>query len=248
MTKTVLATAALLLAAGSAAWGQAAKPDSAEAKAAMERAERLAANPMKVILQASKIRRKADPVADAADASATRAANRTAEAPSAVASMAATASLATTRDAAPLTRSITATPAPAEEAQPKLMPASLLPAPVAAAVPAIDAVPARIESGPAIAKALAPQGVPLVALPVRPTLVAMVEPDIPVRLLSDSGRVNDVMADLTLRPDGTVGAVALVSAVPRSWKSYITAALEQWRFEPLPNTRVHRVQLVFDDK
>jgi Meckel syndrome type 1 protein len=211
----------------------------------MERAERLAANPMKVILQASKIRRKADPAADAAEASAARPTGRAAEAPAAVAAVAATAALPS-RDTAPLTRSISA--AVTEEAQAKKMPASLLPAPPAAAVPAIDAAPARMEAVPAIAKALAPQRVPLVALPVRPTLVTMVEPDIPVRLLSDSGRVNEVMADLTLRPDGSVGAVALVSPVPRSWRAYITAALERWRFEPLPDALVHRVQLVFDEK
>jgi hypothetical protein len=42
--------------------------------------------------------------------------------------------------------------------------------------------------------------------------------------------------------------VALLPPVPRAWQRYLLAALEKWRFEPLASARVHRVQLVFDDR
>lgn len=259
MRKTVVAIAALLLVANGPTWAQAtnAKPDAAaEAKAAMERAQRLAANPMKVILQASKIRRKteAEPVAEAPDANLRRAAVRSADAAavpltrSLAAAPAATTAAVTALAAPPLSPPAPPAPARAEEAQPKLMPASLGLASLASDLPALGAATAVVEAAPAIAKAVAPQAVPVLPALATPTLVSIVEPDIPVRLLSVPGRVNEVMADLTLRPDGSVGAVALVSLVPRNWKPYITAALEQWRFEPLPSARVHRVQLVFEER
>jgi hypothetical protein len=85
------------------------------------------------------------------------------------------------------------------------------------------------------------------AAQVQPRLLRMVEPDIPARVLIDGPRVNEVLADLFLREDGTVISVSLVSSVPRSWHRYVISALERWRFEPLPAARVHRVQLVFGE-
>ena len=51
---------------------------------------------------------------------------------------------------------------------------------------------------------------------------------------------------ISLRTDGTVAGVELVSTTPRLLQRYITDALAQWRFAPLPEERLHRVQLVFD--
>ena len=65
----------VLFALCSATWAEPAKPDSAEAAAAMERAQRIASNPMRVILQASKFRRKAAEVPEPVDDSS-RAARR----------------------------------------------------------------------------------------------------------------------------------------------------------------------------
>ena len=82
---------------------------------------------------------------------------------------------------------------------------------------------------------------------VQPKLVTMIEPDIPTRVLVEGPRVVEIFADLALRADGTVGNVTLLPGVPRAWQRYVTAALERWRFEPLPAQRVHRVQLVFGE-
>jgi len=86
-----------------------------------------------------------------------------------------------------------------------------------------------------------------VAAPVQPKLMTMFEPDIPARLRIDGPRVTEIFADLTLRPDGTVASVALLPGAPRPWQRFVVSALERWRFEPLPATRVHRVQLVFSE-
>jgi hypothetical protein len=107
----------------------------------------------------------------------------------------------------------------------------------AAAAPAVAAMP----------KLVAPQAM-LAAPPVAPKLVTMVEPEVPTRLMSESPRVGEVYADLTLRADGSVAEVVLLAPYPRSWQRYLTAALEKWRFDPLPDTRVHRVQLVFSEQ
>jgi Meckel syndrome type 1 protein len=231
--------ACLLLAVGSV-WSQSAKSDSAEAEAAMERAKRLAANPMKVILQAGKIRRKTNegeaPV-EAADATNLR---RTA------ARAAAEPAAQPVRDE-PATRSVAA-PRPTAEGVVALVvmdagqlsaatSTEVAPIESAAAAPAVAAMP----------KLVAPQAM-LAAPPVAPKLVTMVEPEVPTRLMSESPRVGEVYADLTLRADGSVAEVVLLAPYPRSWQRYLTAALEKWRFDPLPDTRVHRVQLVFSEQ
>jgi len=235
VTKTVLAAAALLLAAGGPAWSQPAKPEgAAEAKAAMERAQRLAANPMKVILQAGKIRRKGEPegASEPADAAATR-------------------RLAVPSATAPAPLRVVAPAAEASEGEaPKQMPSSLLPAAPAAPLPALETAPAAVDTAPALARVPAPQALAAdVAVPTtQPVLLSMIEPNIPARLLSETGRVNDVLADLNLRADGSVAEVILATPVPRSWRGPILAALQQWRFQALPSARVHRVQLVFDER
>ena len=258
MWKSFASAASLLLLMASGpvcAQQAAAKPDSAEAKAAMERAQRMADNPMRVILQASKIKRKGneadtpEPVVD--PASVRRTAARSGAEPAAATAPAG----ASTRPTAPPPVVATANPAvsvaapaPAPEPPPaKVMPSALLATSAASSVPSLE-IAQPLEAAPVTTKAVAPQSIPIVPANVRPTLVTMVEPEIPVRLLSDSGRVGEVFADLSLREDGTVATVALLPPVPRSWTRYITAALEKWRFEPLPAARMHRVQLVFDDK
>jgi len=258
--KSFASAVSLLLMASGPVWAQqaAAKPDSAEAKAAMERAQRMADNPMRVILQASKIKRKGnetdtpEPVVD--PASVRRTSARSGAEPAARDAAAAPAGVST-KPAAPPPVVGTATPAvaapaPAPAAEPppaKVMPSALLATTAAGSVPALE-IAQPVEAASVTTKAVAPQAIPIVPANVRPTLVTMVEPEIPVRLLGDTSRVAEVFADLSLREDGSVAEVMVLPPVPRSWKSYITAALEKWRFEPLPVARVHRVQLIFDDK
>lgn len=81
----------------------------------------------------------------------------------------------------------------------------------------------------------------------KPRLVSRVDPDLPQRMLDDLGRNAVLAVDLSIRANGTVGGVAMVTAVPARVQRALTAALEQWRFDPLPSDRVHRVELVFNN-
>lgn len=220
----------------------------------MERAQRLAANPMRVILQAGKIRRKpvgAEAAPEPADAANLRriAAATSAAAPP-TATTATTATAATTAAAAGTAAPVAATRAAPVEAAPSVSTALVFqasqPMPAAAnAVAGLENTAAPEALSAAAPNMVAPQTL-LAALPAaQPTLLSTVEPDIPPRLMRDTGGVNEVLADLSLRADGTVAEVQLIAPYPRSWRGYLVAALEQWRFEPMAGARVHRIQLVF---
>jgi outer membrane biosynthesis protein TonB len=79
---------------------------------------------------------------------------------------------------------------------------------------------------------------------VLPELLYIVEPDIGPRLLELLSR-SEVVVEFTIRADGSVTGVQVLPPVPRQWVPVVTAAVEQWRFAPLPASRRHRVQLVF---
>jgi hypothetical protein len=232
------AAAGGLLAAPAAAWAAPndAKNAKAEAEAAaMERARRLAANPMRVILEASRVRRRAngEPLPAAAPAAG-------------VVPVAAAAA------AAPLAR---------PEVTPRAMPATQ-PREVATPGPAIIAAPdlAQTRSAPTSEPAFDPESVaqpltlavpaqaPLTAPtpePARPTLITRVDPDPPARLLTEFGASTVITADLTIKPDGSVSQVVIVTPNMRSLGRYVVTALRQWRFAPLPSERVWRVEVVF---
>jgi len=72
----------------------------------------------------------------------------------------------------------------------------------------------------------------------------MVEPEVSPRMLEQLPR-SEVVVQFTIRADGTVEAVQVLPPVPRQMVAPIVAAVEQWRFAPLPAPRQHRVQLVF---
>lgn len=271
MLKLRASLAGLCLGASGAVWAQAAAPASSasqpakapttEAQAAMERAQRLAANPMKVILQASKIRRRPNEgEPEPADPNILRRTAVRAEAPAAAPPppqprvAAAPAPAPTTTAPAPTTTAqaapppTSAAPAPEPPAPNKTMPTALAAGSGAGGpVPAIEPAP-LVDAAPPMAKAVAPTALPVVAPAAQPTLVTMVDPEIPVRLMADGSRIKEIFADLQLRADGSVAEVKLVPPVPRGWQPYIIGALERWRFEPLPSARTHRVQLVFDER
>jgi hypothetical protein len=212
-----------------------AKDAKAEADAAaMERARRLAANPMRVILEASRMRRRADgePLP--------------APAPVAVGVPVAAATTAATATAAEVTPRAVPTPLPREAAtpEPAIMSSDLAQARSApASAPALALEPVTRPVTPAVAAL-----VPMAALApelARPTLITRVDPDPPPRLLVDLPSNTVITADLTIKPDGSVSQVVLVTPNTRSLGRYVSTALQQWRFAPLPGERVWRVDLVF---
>lgn len=251
MSNCSWAAAVCVLLAAASAGAQTAKPETAPdaaaaaASAAMERARRQAAGPMRVILEASKARRKPGepdaqptppPPPQPAEAGSVR--------------------VIASRSAGPLAA---LTPPPAAA-----VPAAAVPSPVAtqgatqmtlnsealqgkaasAVVPGLETLPAAALAAPVPAGSLA---LPTISSgPARVKLISRVDPDVAQRQLDDMGRNAIVMVDLTIRADGTVGAVNLVPPTPRGIQRALVVALEQWRFEALPSERVHRVQLVFN--
>lgn len=249
-----LAPLALLLSLGLQAQTAApAKPDpkAEEAAAAMERAKRLAAGPMRVILEASKGKRVPAEAAAApvtSDAGSVRnVASRPQPAP----------------ETAP--RAVPATQAAAIETAPAPAPAVAAPAPAPSAVTtqitlssdalqghSVTAVPGIERAAPASAASMpnlpaAPTVMPKVAdALVKPKLISRVDPELSQRLLDDLGRNAVVSVDLSIRANGTVGGVGFVTNVPPRVQRVVLAALEQWRFEPVASDRVHRIELVFN--
>ena len=264
----------LLVAASAVA--QTAKPDAAvDAAAAMERAKRQAAGPMRIILEASKARRKAAEAesAQAAEPVVRAAAAKTAAAPAAISgagpapsdarllvatSAAGDALRAPTRvaaaaESAPPAAAAVAAPAPAAEPPPAATLSSqfLQSKQAGAAVPSLETGPTQPLTGSAAFQTapipMAPSAVAAAAAePPRPRLVTMVEPELSQRLLDQIGRNATVLIDLNIRADGSVAGITVLPPSSRLLERALAPTLEQWKFEALPAGRVHRVELVFN--
>jgi periplasmic protein TonB len=244
----------------SAALAQAANPAAAEAAAAMERAQRQAANPMRVILQAARIKRA--PGAEnstVADAPSVRTVAATGAAVTTTAAVApAVVAPATAVQPAPATSSSTP-PQPQSQAQtqpqqPPAPPRTLVSLSSdalsrSAAMPAAPALEAtRAPALPVVGNlpsAAAPQA-ELARSLARPRLVNMVEPSIAANAQDELARLGEVELEISLRPDGTVATVQPISRIPRVLQRPIVSAVEQWRYEPLGVARTFRVQLAFN--
>ena len=200
--------------------------EAREAAEAMERARRLAANPMRVILEASRVRRAAEPAAPAAAGAAAAPAGEV------------------TARAQPVPP-----PAPAREVEP----------PAAVISSELVQTRAATQGAPALDPAAmpAPVALPAVSMPsvealrpgvFRPTLVRRVDPEVPPRVLVDLAPNTVITADLMLQADGSVSQVSVVTPGPaaRAMTRFVVAALQQWRFEPMPSERPWRVELVFN--
>jgi hypothetical protein len=221
--------------AGTGAWAQSAEAPAsaasaaaraeearakAEAEEAMARARRLAANPMRMIAEAGRIRRRAEEPAAVVPVSAAIGGQAAAGAE------------------APAPRNV---PPPVQAAEAQLN-SNIASEPVQlATTPGLAAATSRLSLPAAVLPAL-----PVLAAEIpRPTLVHRVNPDVPARLLAELPADTVFVADLTILPDGSVSAVEPVPPVPRSVQRYVVQALQKWRFEPLPSERVWRVELQF---
>ncbi|WP_201492702.1 hypothetical protein [Rubrivivax sp. A210] len=249
-----LAAALLLLVPALHAQTAPARADAAAeaASAAMARAQRQAANPMRVILEAGKARPKGRDNEAAPGAAAPAARAQPAPAPGAAPATVPVVAAAVPATAAAVPATAAASPRPAPPAAPPVNEATLSDPALqghATATP-VPALASRVAPAPAVADLPAlPQAAAPIPAPMpeaRPQLVIMVEPIIPVRVQGELGRLPDVQADLTIRTDGSVATVTLLPPVPRQIQRYVVEALQQWRYDPLPAERTHRVLLVFN--
>ena len=186
----------------------------------MQRAQRAADSPLRAILEAGRVRRRAE--GDAGDA---------AEAP-------------VPRGAAvdlPSSTLVTIRTLPEE-----IGPAGPTP-PAALGAVAATATPAPLPmAGVADRAPLAPlPDARALALPLATVvLLQSVEPELAPRLRDLLPRP-EVTVEFTIRIDGQVDDVQVLTPLPRQAAAPIAAALAQWRYAPLPAARRHRVELVF---
>jgi hypothetical protein len=239
----------VLLAIAVPAAAQTAKPDAAaEAAAAMERARRQAAGPMRIILEASNARRKAGEPDVAASAPTPASGAR----PTVARAVAARPAISAAETEAASSLPVTPSAAPAETrpepvvavSQLRSSSVSLQGKSAAASVPGLEATGAAAQA--TALPATAPNLPRLAPIETRPKLLSKTEPEMAQRLLDELGSNAIVPVDLTIRADGTVAAVTLLGSVPRGLQRVLITALEQWRFEPLPRETVHRIELVFN--
>ena len=226
----------------------------------MQRAQRAAASPMRAILEAAKVKRRVEPQGAADTEGAATAARR---APPRVLALGAgevaTRSVVASQQGAPVSPLATGT-APVATAAPNgagtvtirtlagalpravvkadVAPAGL--APVGPLAPALGQ--AELLRVPAMPRAQTEPELN-VAAPA-PRLLQMVEPDVPIRVLEALARPQ-VTVEFTIGSDGGVSGVKVITPAPRQLAPPVIAALEQWRYEPQREPRLHRVVLVF---
>jgi TonB family protein len=200
-----------------AAQAQRAAPRDPDAAA---RAAREASNPLRIIIEASKLK------------------SRATEAP-----------VPEKRPVRPV-RPVAAKPptlvpvAAKEEAAPVAMEAaSQPPAEPAAVVPAL----ARAEPAPVPATLSLPAPVvpaPRLAPPLPLKLVQLVEPSLSSMVVRRMRADAEVVVGFTVNADGTVSDVAVRSSPMQALDDAVVEAVSQWRYEPIGAARTHAVQLV----
>ncbi len=207
---------------------------------ANSRAARDADNPMRMIIEASKlkVRIKADgPEPAAAD-------KRAAPSPKPVAAPVAKRAASAPVTAAAASQSVPSAVAAAPVATPATAAA---PAPGPAAHVATPAAPsqtlAKLAEPVSPAAALSQPAVQ--ALPPQPLKrLQMVEPSLPSNVLRRIRSDLEVVVGFTVNADGSVADVVIRSNPMKTLDASIVEAVSQWRYQPIREARTHAVQLV----
>jgi hypothetical protein len=141
--------------------------------------------------------------------------------------------LDTLRDPAPVARVERIVPdgtlAPVSATTPLALPAGPARGPIAAPPPAAPSAPAAVAAG------------------AMPRLLSRVDPDIPAGVMRRLGYPTELLVQVTIERDGSLRDIRLPSAAQRAAEPYVIEALSQWRYEPVPEPRVQRLNLVFSN-
>lgn len=116
------------------------------------------------------------------------------------------------------------------------------PQPEAAAAPGPAAVAAAVP-GPAAVAAAAET--PAARPPGVLELLSAVQPEVPERILGRMRRDGEVLVAFKVNPDGTVSDPNVESSNNAALDDIALEAVRQWRYKPIAQARIHRVQLVF---
>lgn len=198
-------------------------PPPAADNAAMERALQQADGPKRRIIEAARL--KAAPGAPAAAA------------PAPAATAAPASATAAPRPRAPEPEPVVIVTLPAADASLPTLPSAAF-----AAVPTI-AAPELVTQPPAMGDWRPPPALNPATLPP-PKLVKMVEPAVPPRAARRAGRNLELRVDITIETDGSVSEVVVRQPENFEFSEALVDALRQWRYEPQPVARPHRLQLV----
>ncbi len=212
-------TLALCVVGQPGAWAQ---TPSVSDPAAATRAAREADSPLRVIIEASKLKVRTKPDGEAIDGRAPE--KRVAPRPAA------------SRGAAPAPNSATAAASPL--ARPAA--SAALASPELAVAKLTEAPPANPATSAAVA--LPPKAEPLPLVPLK--LAQMVEPSLPGNVLRRLRADVEVVVGFTVNADGSVSDVAVRSSPMKLLDAPVVEAISQWRYEPIREARAHAVQLV----
>lgn len=205
---------------------------------AARRAERAASNPMRMIIEAAKIK----PKAKAPEAARPAETARPAEAPRPAARPVAEA-VAAPGSSQPTAAPAVPEPTPVVAAAPETTAPAVAPAPAgppesAVATVEVSATP-RSDSLVVAMPAASPEP-ELAAL----KLASVVEPEMPRRLIGKVRGEVQVHVAFTVQADGRVADAAVRRSSHPPMDAAILEAVRQWRYEPIAAARPHEVQLV----
>lgn len=215
----------------------------AQDAAPTSRAQRDADNPLRLIIEAGKLkpRKAAEPEKPVRAPERVQVRARTvAEAPVAATAPGAGSepTVAPPAPAAAPPAASAPTPAPVETP-----PATVAPAPPPVPVPQADPpVEAQI---PGVAPRASLATEPVIDVPLAPLRVAqMVEPVLPRRIADRVRGEVEVVVGFTVQPDGSVSDLVVQSSTHPAVNATVLAAVAQWRYGPIPAPREHAVQVL----
>ncbi len=218
------------------------------------RVQRDAVNPLRMIIEAGKLKARPKPTAEARAADAEPPAKRIRSAAGRLPGGSPEASPTSAAVARPAAlQSVVLSPAqgdgsvlaavPAAPAAAQAEPGAITLLPVVATRADTDAVvdprrSALAAAAPAPSRATPPPLVPLV-------LADYVEPVVPERVRNRLRGAPEVVLDLLVRADGSVGEATVRSSTDKALESLALAAVRQWRYKPIAEDQPHAVLMVF---
>lgn len=215
------------------------------------RVQRDAVNPLRMIIEAGKLKARSRPAVEARAAAEPEPPTRRA-APRAAAARSPEAPLdaAVAKPATPATPPSPAQDDRSTQSAVPAAPATALAEPAAATLVPVVATRADTDAviDPRIAALAAAMPAPSRAtLPplARLVLADYVEPVVPERVRSRLSGAPEVVLDLLVRADGSVGEATVRSSTDKALEPLALAAVRQWRYKPIAQDQPHAVQMVF---
>ncbi len=216
------------------------------------RAQRDAVNPLRMIIEAGKLKARPKPATEAR-------APTEAEPPVKRVRSAAGKSPDGSAEASPNNTAVARPAAPQSAAVALAQGEASVQSAAAAAAAATQAEPAAAALLPVVATradtdaALDPRRTALAAATPAPSRAARsalvladyVEPVLPERVRARLRGTPEVVLDLRVRADGSIGEASVRSSTDKALEPLALAAVRQWRYQPIAEEQPHAVQLVF---